>query len=375
MANGRIERPQKSVIRNAGLTQVGFIKIGEKSEKGLPRSLDYFIATGQFANEFEKKIAAPAGGKPRKLNIFFVSDDFKDSCNEELELWIGGKCYGKGDGVSFTIFASRCVDAAGNVVGYLAGDWYFVYSQKKQAWITQNKRMSEEMRNGIGSLGNWQAADLVQFDATEQAAKDYIDKIGDWKVTLTLRFVLTDLQGVLGVWSFTTKGDKSTIPNIVGAVDAIQNAAGRIKGIPFQLCVQKHISRKPGTNSTYPVVSIVPNLSPESIENLGNALTNFTGKMPLLLTDDKIHQIANGTYNALPVKTITTTDPDHKEANYVDYENVSEFDICFGHCPSDVKAQIQNKMIELGLGEVAAIEALNKAKGDFNQVTYFLENE
>ena len=44
--NGRIKRPEAS--NRLVLPRVGQIKIGKKSERGFPMSVDYFIPAGNF---------------------------------------------------------------------------------------------------------------------------------------------------------------------------------------------------------------------------------------------------------------------------------------------------------------------------------------
>lgn len=86
-----------------------------------------------------------------------------------------------------------------------------------------------------------------------------------WNVILTLTFVIPSVRGVAGVWTFTTKGAASSIPQVLNTFDAILEEKGFVRGIIFDLNVKFATSQKPNNNSRYPVVSLVPNESEENI--------------------------------------------------------------------------------------------------------------
>jgi len=88
------------------LPLIGNVRIGEKRKsqktgKEYPVSLDYFIATGDYAAKFNE--AYP--DKPTKIQIVFISDDNFQSCFEE---WDGrnneGRRSGYGDGETFHLW-------------------------------------------------------------------------------------------------------------------------------------------------------------------------------------------------------------------------------------------------------------------------------
>ena len=66
--NGRIKRPEAPT--RLVLPRVGQIKIGKKSERGFPMSVDYFIPAGKYASLF----TAAYGEKPQTIQIVFPSD-------------------------------------------------------------------------------------------------------------------------------------------------------------------------------------------------------------------------------------------------------------------------------------------------------------
>lgn len=195
---------------------VGRVKCGMKSEKGYPMSCDYFVPSGNYAPLFTQAY----GEKPTTIQIVFPSDDPELVCREEYILRdSAGKLVSSGDGVNFRTWSEK---------------------QKKYIDVT-----TEEQPNLM-----------------EMLASHYKQ---EWKVTLTLNFILPLVRGVMGCWQFQTKGSASTIPQVRDTFDAMLSQNGRVAGVVFDLSVKMAKSNKPGDNSRYPVVSLVPN---ESRENL-----------------------------------------------------------------------------------------------------------
>ncbi len=200
-----------NVQQGSTLPEIGRIKVGEKSAKGFPTSLDYFKATGKFANQF----TALFGDKPNELYIAFVSNDISEVCNERYEAWDKGKRLGYGDGETFTVWNPT--------VG------------------TYEHNLSKEDPK-VKALGKL------------------------WSRMLTLRFVLLKMKGVLGYWTFETKAKETTIPSIVKAFDMVMERSGSIIGFPFSLVVEKVQSYTPGMAKNYPIVKLIPNFTEETIE-------------------------------------------------------------------------------------------------------------
>lgn len=85
----------------------------------------------------------------------------------------------------------------------------------------------------------------------------------DWKITLTLNFIIPKVRGIMGLWQFSTKGSASSIPQVRDTFDAVLEQNGHASGIIFDLSVKMHTSQKPNTASKYPVVTLMPNESEE----------------------------------------------------------------------------------------------------------------
>lgn len=251
--NGRIKRETAP----ARLTIIGKVKTGIKNDKGLPQSVDHFIFESNYAN----KLKEIYGEKPTKIEIIFPGDDFRDVCDERYELrtskafdGVGGRLFASGDGEEFRIYDKEKDD-------------YQIVTIPPDS---KDKFMEE----------------------TAKTVK------GEWVTSLTLRFIIMKLTGVFGIFQYTTKGEASTIPQVVSVLDAVYERAGRISGIPFDLEVEIAKSQKPGSQSKFPVVKLIPNLSADMLEQIKTLEADrFTP-----LTVERIHHLA-GSQALLPEKT------------------------------------------------------------------------
>jgi hypothetical protein len=234
--NGRIKRE----VENIRIPIIGKIKCGMKNDKGLPQSLDYFIADGNYKAMFNKEF----GEKPKNIEIIFLSDNFEDVCNERMEIRQGTKLFAWGDGETFEVY-SKAIDD------------YSTFT------IKERPKLLEECEQRSG---------------------------GKWDATLTLRFLIPRIRGVFGVWQLTTKGENSSIPQIVSVFDKVKQIAGTVMNIPFDLSVDKVKSQKPESKSSFPVIRLIPNISQESLDTVRNFIESgktFHG----LLTDDRIEAL------------------------------------------------------------------------------------
>lgn len=223
-----------NVQQGSTLPEIGRIKVGMKTDRGFPTSLDYFRASGKFANQF----AALFGDKPNELHIAFVSNDISEVCNEQFEAWDKGKRFGWGDGETFSVW---------NPTGGAEGKGGYEHNLTKD----------DPKVKALGKL---------------------------WARTLTLRFVLLKMTGVLGYWTFQTKAKETTIPSIVKAFDMVMERSGSIIGFPFSLTVDKVQSYSPGAARNYPIVKLVPNFTEETIEQV-RAYVEAGGELSRLTTN------------------------------------------------------------------------------------------
>jgi hypothetical protein len=243
--NTRIRR-DNIPAQNTRLPLIGRVRVGEKRQndkgKEYPVSLDYFIATGAYAEKFYEVF-----DKPNKIQIVFVSDDDFQSCIEE---WDGrddaGRRAGYGDGVNYYLW------------NYGGANGQYIETQNRD--------------------------DVAEF------SKKY--KIR-WRQILTINFVIPAIRGVFGVWQLQTAGDKSSINAIRNTYDEIKELAGTIVNIPFDLCVKKAVSNKPEMKTSYPVITLVPNLSAENMETLRKFFeSGLDMKRAGILTDKKLIELS-----------------------------------------------------------------------------------
>lgn len=196
---------------------IGHIRCGKKSDNGFPMSTDYFLADGKYASLFHKAY----GEKPDTIQIVFPSDDAELVCREEYELR----------------------DAQGKLVASGDGEIFKVWSAKQKAYT---------------KISVTEYPDLMEMVKGKYPTSE-------WKVTLTLNFIIPKVRGVMGMWQFSTKGAASSIPQVRDTFDAMLESNGHCSGVIFDLCVKMHKSNKPSDCSRYPVVTLLPN---ESEENL-----------------------------------------------------------------------------------------------------------
>lgn len=226
--NGRItNRPSTGQSRLA-LPRVGYVKIGYKDERGFPRSADYFIPAGKYSILFNRAY----GDRPQTIQIVFTSDDPAQVCNERYEYRDDeGRLLASGDGEIFQVWDG------GKYQSLSVSDY-----PNLMASISKRYPNRQYQRTGDG-----------------------------WSIILTLNFVIPCVQGIAGVWQFSTKGTASTIPQIRDVFDAMLQAKGYVKGIIFDLNVQYAKSQKPGDKSRYPVVTLIPNESEDNVKKVKQA--------------------------------------------------------------------------------------------------------
>jgi hypothetical protein len=226
--------------------RLGKIKVGKTvlSESGqkIPSSTDYFIFTSDVPRRVAKieslLMSLPenkAAGKIIVIPCTFPSNDDNVVCSQFLELR----------------------DTAGRVVA--VGDGVEFRRSTADGWVI------------------------------ETGGKEYMAKLqaatpkGIWKECLLLRVFILGFDE-LGVWEFRSYGDDTTIPGIVSTFDSIKELAGRVRGIPFRLVVQKHSSNRAGVARQYPVVNLFCDFSPEGLDRIQSLGQNISG----LITPEKL---------------------------------------------------------------------------------------
>lgn len=236
---GRIIRPDMGA--QLELPEIGRLHIGIKSERGFPQSIDWFRPTGKYAELFKMAL----GEKPNTIAVIFPDDDPEKVCNERFEYRNDkGELVARGDGTTFVIWDGRK---------------YAPYSVDKYP-------------------------DIMQQVSQKNPKKPRGENDNGWDITLTLRFIIPAVRGVVGVWQLSTKGAASSIRNIRNSFDGVQAMRGTVRNTVFDLSVAFAKSNKPGVSSRYPVISMVAN--DNRIDEIQAALAPKQS-LGLLLTEQK----------------------------------------------------------------------------------------
>jgi hypothetical protein len=175
----------------------------------------------------------------------FISDELDVSCRERYELRTQKKLYEWGD-----------------------GDNFMVYNAEKDDYIELNIVEHEKIIKNL-----------------------HTELKTPWTTVLSLYFVIPRISRVFGCWQFTTKAEKTSIPEITSTFDTVKELAGTIVGIPFDLVVQKVTSQKPESKASYPVVKIVPNISHAHLEKVRHFIDAGKVFRGMLLTEETIRRI------------------------------------------------------------------------------------
>jgi len=245
---GRIYQPHRDP-RYERISRIGNLHVGEKDARGIPKSIDWFKASGKYADRFHKEY----GERPSCISIVFPSDNVADVCNARYECWGTGSKELPND------------PNKGKRIAYGDGNTFFVYSPAEDAYVA--------------------------FDGD----KDVLRKLpGKWRQLVTLRFLLVKVP-VLGYWELTTGGSMTSIPNLVGVYDRVLSQVGpRIVKVPFDLTVEFATSKRPGSTSRYPVLNLIPLLGTEEVmavrklqESLLESVGVLTSDMVRLELEDK----------------------------------------------------------------------------------------
>jgi hypothetical protein len=245
----------------------------EKTGKQYPQSLDYWRATGKYEQTFHQVY----GEKPTRVTLVFFSDRWEDCCLEKYELRDkGGRLLADGDGERW-----RC------------------WSDKLAAYQFRDASVEEVEEAYRGRLA---VANGQEIGARE---------------TLIMNFVLPKIRGVFGMWRFSTKGTHTSIPALRDTFDQVKAQAGFVKDIPFDLIVEKVSSNKPGVNTTFPVVTLVPNVGQENMELLAEYVSQGN-KLRGVLTEQRIAELVGAPTTELPALAAAPTEAPAIDATVVD---------------------------------------------------------
>lgn len=249
---------------------MGRLAVGEKTDRGFPRSLDYFkpVATAEYVAAFK----AAYGEKPTVVEVMFTPNE--EDVNEYFVcLDNKGKLLRKTN--SITDFA-------------LALDWHgdpdffefaqnglpfcpFVHPKNGGLYVYQNGKAYKKNEDSWEEAGNMNADMLKTLT--------YVT----WRRHLELRLFLPRIEGIYGLWIFEAKGITSIEPlrNSIQACRAMFNQNFSKTPFDMQVKIQEGSGGK-----RYPVVTIVPNFNKIN-ELLQTSLVRLAAPQPqqLVLTE------------------------------------------------------------------------------------------
>lgn len=267
-------RPEGSVRQSYGL--VGRVKIGEivegvskygKKYKA-PSGLDYFRFAPMnsnnkncpFVETAEQIYANTPENKRNVLKIYFQSDSSEDCLNLVEMRDKGGRLVATSDRDTFVQLS--LTKGLEGWVKPIRGKLKSIQRHPK-SYIDL---VAADFASEEGQISECGLPTLQQFlDKIEKRQKQLAGRNADkieWKEFLRLRFGLVDMR-VLGKWEFRTKGERSTIPEILEAYDSVMAAKGTVVGTQFLLKVDR-VTQNRATDEgakTYSMVSMVPLLS------------------------------------------------------------------------------------------------------------------
>ena len=222
--------PRLAQTAQTRLPIIGKVKIGEKNERGLPTSLDYFRFDTQpiFGHAVQQALSQiqALGPKPTTLPILFCSEEEDFNLGHTLELR----------------------DQTGKLA--YKTDLERIYKAGLEpAW----EDITEQVLAHFSSI---EAA--LPALAEKRGAKDKrTGKPVGFKERLTLRFTIPAMP-IAGCWELNTGAAQGSIDGILQAYDAVKLQRGQIAFQPFFLSVKKVKSDRAEVSRQYPVLTLVP---------------------------------------------------------------------------------------------------------------------
>ncbi len=179
--------------------RIGQIKVGEKTDAGLPTSTDHFVIDSDYAGKVIEKYDID----PKALRIFFPFDDIESNLDEMYRFYgsSGIKCIG--DGETFTKFSDKMKDPPKCPCDL--GDP--PEGQKQQCFPS-----------------------------------------------MIMAFVIKGI-GVTGVWHFSSKSVYSR-NNVRASMQMVKAVSGKLAGMPFIMRVEMRKSATSDSSHKFPVVTV-----------------------------------------------------------------------------------------------------------------------
>jgi hypothetical protein len=192
------------------LPRLGNIALGEKTEKGTPVALDYFVVPPEVQQVY--------GPTPRELDVVLPSDDIETVMPCYLKRY--GKQFGlicRGDGEYATVNENYVKKNAAEYGININGGNYYSGDGEKLEIVQSGGR-------------NW-----VKIPCMYQSCPHYAAK--RCREVAILSVILYKVPGVLGVYSLDT-GSFNSYQNISNSIQMLHQMLGRASYIPMKLKVR-----------------------------------------------------------------------------------------------------------------------------------------
>ncbi|SMB96818.1 hypothetical protein SAMN00808754_1670 [Thermanaeromonas toyohensis ToBE] len=193
------------------IPRLGTIALGEKDDRGTPRSLDYFVVPPEVQEVY--------GPQPRELDIILPSDDLETVFPAYLKRYgdqFGLICRGDGETATVNELYAR---SSGMEYGIAYRDGQFVDAATGEVLLVERS----------GDKG-W-----VRIPCPYKSCQHYINK--KCREVAVLSVLLPRVPGVLGAYSIDT-GSFHSYTNIMNSLLILKQMLGRISFIPLKLKVR-----------------------------------------------------------------------------------------------------------------------------------------
>lgn len=193
------------------IPRLGTIALGEKDDRGTPRSLDYFVVPPEVQEVY--------GPQPRELDIILPSDDLETVFPAYLKRYgdqFGLICRGDGETATVNELYAR---SSGIEYGIAYQDGQFVDAATGEVLLVERS----------GDKG-W-----VRIPCPYKSCQHYINK--KCREVAVLSVLLPRVPGVLGAYSIDT-GSFHSYTNIMNSLLILKQMLGRISFIPLKLKVR-----------------------------------------------------------------------------------------------------------------------------------------
>lgn len=195
--------------------RLGTFGLGVKTEKGAPRSVDYFVVPPEVAEVY--------GEKPRELDVIIPFEDDVETLEVVFPAWL--KRYGAEFGL---------ICRGDNETAELSA-LYARRSGAEYGVFWKNGRFYDAAGRPVPLTSGEDGRGWLRIPCSKRTCPHYLNL--KCREVAILNVLLPKVPGILGVYSIDT-GSFSSYQNIKNALALLKGLAGRISFIPLKLKVR-----------------------------------------------------------------------------------------------------------------------------------------